>query len=332
MDHRFLDNSKFALLAVNNALTDLPDTSFQLSDGTSILPGMPSTNHLSVWKEWLGSIRLERLDRAQLVILVEERSDLAWILNDVDQRLSLDLGLLFYMLHLNAGIEISTDDGADLLSGSTVNGIPEIRMVDHMPTFHRSKGHRGSPMTQQWLEDSLILRAGAAAIKEDVAQFRRVTYGLETLFKGLREEMGQDRLHQFVRSLEALVLPKQGETKKNFVHRCQPSPVRETVRASCCRRPMLCAVRPNTLTHGKEHCSRAIRWPSAKTIAGKGLDKSSVWLVMHTHDSCTTLNFASTSGQTTQLQRSGSCVTTKGASFGAPPLTSRQSPAIGNRT
>ena len=55
----------------------------------------------------------------------------------------------------------------------------------------------------------------------DNAEFRRVTVGLESLFKGLKEEMGQDRLHQFVRSLEALVLPKRGKMEKNFVHRCQ---------------------------------------------------------------------------------------------------------------
>lgn len=221
MDYRFSDNSKFALLAINNAFTDLPSTSFQLSDGTSILPGMPSTNHLSVWKEWLGSIRLERLDRAELVILVEERSDLPWMLDDVDQRLSRDLGLLFYMLHLMDGIETSMDDGADLLNGSTIDGTPDVRQVDQMPIFFRSKGQRGSPITQRWLEDSVVLRAGAAELMTDNAEFRRVTYGLETLFKGLKEGMGQERLHQFVRSLEALVLPKRGETEKNFVHRCQ---------------------------------------------------------------------------------------------------------------
>ena len=221
MDYRFLDNSKFALLAVNNAFADLPDAPFKLSDGTSILPGMPSTNQLSVWKGWLGSIRLERLERAELVILVEERSDRPGILDDVDQRLSRDLGLLFYMLHLMDGIEISTDDGADLLNGSTVNGAPDVRQVDQMPIFHRSKGQRGSPMTQRWLEDSVVLRVGAAELMADNAQFKRVSYGLETLFKGLKEGMGQERLHQFVRSLEALVLPKRGKTEKNFVHRCQ---------------------------------------------------------------------------------------------------------------
>lgn len=50
---------------------------------------------------------------------------------------------------------------------------------------------------------------------------QRIIRGLNTLFKGKEEEMGQDRLHQFVRSLEALILPKQGKTARQFAYRCQ---------------------------------------------------------------------------------------------------------------
>ena len=52
-------------------------------------------------------------------------------------------------------------------------------------------------------------------------QFRRVIYGLNTLFKGLKEETAEDRLHQFVRALEALIRPEKGKTKYQFTRRCQ---------------------------------------------------------------------------------------------------------------
>jgi hypothetical protein len=38
---------------------------------------------------------------------------------------------------------------------------------------------------------------------------------------GLQEYYGQERLHQFVRALEALILPQAGSTHRQFVHRCQ---------------------------------------------------------------------------------------------------------------
>ena len=92
--------------------------------------------------------------------------------------------------------------------------------MSQMPAFHQSKGWRRSPITAAWLEEALILRAGVSAMDADKTQFRRVVRGLVTLFNGLRET-GQDRLHQFVRSLEALILPDIGRTEKQFVHRCQ---------------------------------------------------------------------------------------------------------------
>ena len=221
MDYQFHKNSKFALLAFSSVFADLPTEAFQLSDDkTWIMPRVPVPD-LGIWEKWLGSIRLEHLGRANLVLLVEEPSDIPGVLDDVHQRLSADLCLLFYILHLRVGVEISENDGADLLRGSSKNGRPEIRQVSKMPRFYRSQGSARAPITRDWLEDSLVLRDGWAAMKADKTQFKRVTRGLITLFKGLKEKTGQDRLHQYVRSLEALILPVIGRTKKHFVGRCQ---------------------------------------------------------------------------------------------------------------
>jgi hypothetical protein len=38
---------------------------------------------------------------------------------------------------------------------------------------------------------------------------------------GLTRDKGQERLHQFVRSLEALILPDRGATMRQFINRCQ---------------------------------------------------------------------------------------------------------------
>lgn len=215
--HPFQTKSKFAMVTVNNVYTDLPAAAFQLSDGTSVLPAVPVPD-LGIWKEWIGSIRMERLGRANLVLFLEEPSDNPEILDAVHQRLDKDLSLLFYMLHLRTGIEIA--DGADLLCGSSVNRVPGIRQMSQMPAFHHSKGWKRAPVTTDWLEDAVSLRAGVTAMETDKTRFRRVIRGLNTLFNGLKET-GQDRLHQFVRSLEALILPDIGRTEKQFVHRCQ---------------------------------------------------------------------------------------------------------------
>ena len=221
MAYQFQKNSQFVLLAVSNAYTDFPDERFQLPDGTWILPGVPVTDNAAAWETWLGSIRSERLESANLVLLVEEPSDTPWGLGAVHKSLSYDLGLLYFMLYLGFGVEILEYEGADRLAGSSVNGVPEILEVERMPRFYRSQGSPRVPITQDWLEGTLDLRAGFKEMEARRPQFRRIIRGLNTLSKGQREQTGQDRLHQFVRSLEALILPEKGKTRKQFAHRCQ---------------------------------------------------------------------------------------------------------------
>jgi len=89
------------------------------------------------------------------------------------------------------------------------------------PTFYPSKDDRRTPVTKEWLEDALALRTGLMSMRANKAEFERTSRGINTLFNGLQQQSGQDRLHQFVRSLEALILPVIGRTEKQFAHRCQ---------------------------------------------------------------------------------------------------------------
>lgn len=216
VEHKFQNKSKFALLTFNNVYVELPSAAFRLRDSTWVMPGVP-VRDLGIWKEWIGSIRMERLREANLVLFVEEASEDPEILDAVHNRLSNDLSLLFSLLHLRGGIEC---ESADLLCGSSQQSAPDIRQMGQLPTFFQSKGYRRAPITEEWLEDATALRAGAMAMAAGTAQFRRIIRGLNTLLAGLKQT-GQDRLHQFVRSLEALILPDIGKTKNQFTHRCQ---------------------------------------------------------------------------------------------------------------
>ena len=219
--HRFQENSVFALVAASDAYTDLSEQRFQLSDGTWIMPRLPVADEYGIWGKWLGSIRLDRLKRANLVLLVEETSDTPYIIGGEHLRLGERVGVLFDLLHLGVGIKTFQTEAAERLGGSSVHGVPEIRSVESMRRFHSTHESPSIPITRDWLEHCLVLCSGYAEMEADKTQFRRIIRGLNTLFKGKEEETGQERLHQFVRSLEALILPKPGKTERQFVHRCQ---------------------------------------------------------------------------------------------------------------
>ena len=112
--------------------------------------------------------------------------------DDAHQRLTKDLCWLFQMLHLRAGIET---DSADLLCGSSVNGIPDIRQMSPMPTFCQSTGNTRAPITRSWIEDGLLLVKETRQWRLIKKQFRRVIRGLNTLFKGIKET-GQESARQ----------------------------------------------------------------------------------------------------------------------------------------
>lgn len=222
MAHCFRQNSVFALLAGNDVHTALPDKDFQLSDGAWILRGIPVSDDTGSWKEWLGSIFWDRLCAGNLVLLAEKPSNIPALLGAEHHRLSDNLSLLYDLARLGVGIEASSDERAHRLLGSFENGIFDIRAVEEeMRRLYRSQGAQQEPITRDFLESSLILRNGLAKMRADRTQFTRVLHGLNTLFKGKREQAGNDRLHQFVRSLEALIVPRKGKTTTQFVHRCQ---------------------------------------------------------------------------------------------------------------
>ena len=61
----------------------------------------------------------------------------------------------------------------------------------------------------------------------------RVKRGLNVLLEGLQEHFGQERLHAFVRALEALILPRIAETRRQFSARCQTFAVASAASQSC---------------------------------------------------------------------------------------------------
>jgi hypothetical protein len=156
VNYEFQNKGKFALLTFNNIYVELPPAAFHLSDGTWTMPGVPVPD-LGIWKEWIGSIRIDGLKKANLVLFVEEASDDPEILDAIHYRLKDDLSWLFYLVHFRSGIEC---ESTDLLCGSFEQAVPRIRQMSRPPTFYQSKGYCRAPITKDWLEDAVALRAG----------------------------------------------------------------------------------------------------------------------------------------------------------------------------
>jgi len=214
------ESDKFAILAIKNVRSDIDSTTpIVLSDGSRVLTEFRGVLGAQPhWKEWLGSLRIDRLGEANVVLIHSEPSSNPAILDAQHLRLDNHLTKVFYILRLALVIEYR---GADMLLGSFLRGEAQIRQVSEVPGFRGTRGSSPDSVTMDFLEEAVTRVDHLDAMESRLPGFARFIRGLNTLMDGLRHESGQDRIHQFVRSLEALILPDPGKTRGQFIHRCQ---------------------------------------------------------------------------------------------------------------
>ena len=211
------NNDKFALVAIVDVYSKLPAQSeFQLSDGTWVLDRVPF-DFGDPWRKWVGTTRFDILRDANVVLICRVPSGNPEILDTQHEELARPLLRMFHLLQLSGVLEYG---GAHVLKGSVVSGSTQVRQMSELKTFRQTKGYTRVPVDMTRLQHASRLRAGLDQI-EYSGNFKRVIRGLNVLMDGLQQPNGQERIHQFARSLEALILPAAGKTRRQFVHRCQ---------------------------------------------------------------------------------------------------------------
>ena len=220
LDAMLEKRAKFALLAVKNAYIELPedkDFKHRLSDGTWILSKIPVGIDTG-WKEWIGSLRYESLINSNFILFNSERTSNPEILDGQHLDLEKKLFYFFHILQLPGILEYSE---ANIVVGSFSNGKSDVRRMSKLPQFFFTKGFAHKSVNVELIESAIRLKNGFEQIESNGTAFPRVKKGFRVLMDGLKERNGEDRIHEFVRSLEALILPDIGKTRRQFVHRCQ---------------------------------------------------------------------------------------------------------------
>jgi hypothetical protein len=204
---------KFAMLVVENTYAELPEGDQILSDGTWLMTRVPISieDH---WARWIGTLRVEGMRESNLVLLrtVADGSE--------QYRMSDRLIKLFSLLALDGVPEYAR---AEAVAGTVVQNETGLQNLGRLPTFLHTKGYVRRPVDVARIEQAIKLTNALEQIEGMLpsSKFLRFMQGLKVLKDGLLQQVGQERIHQFVRSLEALILPTSGSTKRQFAHRCQ---------------------------------------------------------------------------------------------------------------
>lgn len=210
------NGDKFSLIAFEKCDSDVKDR-HELPGGTTVLTELPPVLD-NTWKSWLGEIAVGHLKDCNLVLLKHRASAKPEILDEEHKELAKQINSLFWLLHLCG---VPRYRHAFFMVGSVINGQITVRQYSEVTRVYRNRGAPRVLVSVRRLREAAELTNVSLHKLGVQADFSRVKRGLRAIWKALRSEFGEDRLHEYVRAIEALILPEAGKTKKQFVSRCQ---------------------------------------------------------------------------------------------------------------
>ena len=222
-DPTLAPNCKYAILAVHNVRADVPPNLI-LQGGIRVASGsfpFPLDDH---WKEWLGTIQFNALQACNLFLVRTStegwpEGDLVVSGDEVSQSLQQEVGGLFAMLRLLGTIEY---ENAFMLAGYVQDGKSTCKQFAQTERFNITRGCLPWLIKERDLRTAVELSRTYSGLQQGFRNAERWRFGrgCNCLKRGLEQYYASDRLHGFVRALEALILPEPGKTEKQFVSRC----------------------------------------------------------------------------------------------------------------
>jgi hypothetical protein len=177
--------------------------------GLPVLPG----EH---WERWLGEVAFRGFDTALVLTVISQQPEPGLIVNhELRQKLdNLSVGVL---------LQGAPRSGESFyIAGANESGVPDARHFGRTRIFYPTEGMKPLVIGRTELDRAVDLASKLETINVEGEDWRRVRRGIDALMKGSSEPTFQDaRLHDFVRCLEGLILPEQGNTRKQFIHRAQ---------------------------------------------------------------------------------------------------------------
>lgn len=213
------ESEKYALVGLSvNVEKDVPQG--------LVAPGLwvASENQLQVpshWKEWLGTIHVEEIEAANLFLLSKIKSKNPEVLDSENQSLQHLVSLFYVGLLLSS--RFATAHKPIMLTGARQNGEMDFRQQGdfNIPTPSELKPFPALSAvdieTGARIADK-IKRIEAASLPGGRWRFSRVLH----LYQATRTVSDVlERLHQYSRCIDGLILPSVGETKRHFKSRTE---------------------------------------------------------------------------------------------------------------
>lgn len=174
------------------------------------LPVVPGEH----WEKWLGELPFRDMRMGLVLTATAPQPGVGHFVN-FELKRKLD--------HLTYGLILQgVPDYREsfLIAGANETGEPDARQFGRARVFYPARGAEPLRIGPSELKRAVFLAAKLESIDLKGDDWRRLRRAIDALTKGSSEPHLQDeRIHQFVRSLEGLIQPEIGKTRAQFVRR-----------------------------------------------------------------------------------------------------------------
>ena len=171
------------------------------------------------WREWLGSLEADAIESSDFVLLATAQSKNPELHDEENVQLTKKIDYLLDGLLLQG---VPMYERGFSLSGANVHGEIHPRRSALLEGHEPSYGMPGFLVGVSEVTRAMNLSMKLHDVGSMQPNWQRLRRGLRALFKGSREtNKDGERLHEFVRAVEALIKPRIGRSKADFVHRAQ---------------------------------------------------------------------------------------------------------------
>ncbi|MCY0852534.1 hypothetical protein [Cupriavidus sp. D39] len=208
---------KYAFIAMTRAPVDINlPAEFGIADDVWVTQ-MPPVCLSEDWKEWIGSIRAEQLLVATLWLCTACSSRTPGVLDAENVALRDRIGRFYQGLLLATPLRM--DGESVIVTGANVDGRTGVRQMSTLDNLAWTPGRPPVTITEAKCDTALRLANKLGAFPS--GRYLRLCRVLNAFMKGLHETDVRERLHQFCRVIEGLILADPGHTRKQFKSRTE---------------------------------------------------------------------------------------------------------------
>jgi hypothetical protein len=211
-------NEKFGIVAIRTNFVD-----HDVPTHSTYCGKLESYRELPVelsehWQQWLGSIRTEEFQKANLILMSRGHSSKPRDLDGEDKGHQLAARRFYGGLLVSGSVRCSRSPL--LLAGQHWGDKPQVRQFSQLSP---PVSVPGTP--SQWINASRLAIAAkcarAMAKLSGGGGYHRVFRAIKSFFNGMESADSGDRIHHFCRSIEGFILPTLGKTKRQFKSRSE---------------------------------------------------------------------------------------------------------------